>query len=185
MLNDEGFKPKDHPMIRPTVGRVVWYHPGPNDPPAVDASQPHAAMISHVENERRVNLLVVDSSGLIYRRLSAPLAQDADKPEKGGAQWMPFQVGQANADYGKRLDALEAENKALSERVREFEARIPEATVHADIPGRVSTLEETVRAMSTPAEPPPPFVEAPVKKPTKPPIGANGKPWTPEDRPDY
>lgn len=148
-------------MIRPTIGRVVWYHPGPNDPPSVDATQPHAALISHVDNDRQVNLFVIDSEGAPYARKSVKLAQDDDKPEAGGAQWMPFQVGQASADYGKRLDAAEAENKSLSNRLRELEARIPEATVHADIPGRVSTLEETVHAMSIPAAPPP---EPPVEE---------------------
>lgn len=142
-------------MIRPTIGRVVWYHPGPNDPTAIDATQPHAALIAHVENDRQVNLFVIDSEGGVYSRKSVRLAQDADKAESGGAQWMPFQTGQANSDFGKKIDVMESWVQTLANRLRELEAKMATVSVMPETPV-VKGSKGATNADGTPWIPPMP-----------------------------
>lgn len=85
-------------MIKPTVGRVVWYYSSK----APDT--PFAAMIAHVHNDRMVNLMVVEQDGDTYGRSSVPLLQDDDKPSGAfWCAWMPYQLGQA-----ARTEAAEA-----------------------------------------------------------------------------
>jgi hypothetical protein len=80
-------------MIKPSVGRVVWYRPEHVDP----EEQPFAAIVTYVWNDRLVNLAVFDHYGVIQTRTSALLVQEGDpKPEVGSyAEWMPYQIGQA------------------------------------------------------------------------------------------
>lgn len=85
-------------MIKPTVGRVVWFTPAVNDDPRHDVKQPLSAVIAYVHGERCVNLTTFDQNGnCIGGRTSVPLLQDDDpKPEEGYfASWMPYQRGQA------------------------------------------------------------------------------------------
>lgn len=90
-------------MIKPTVGRVVWYYPGPNDPkpegnPPAPLDGKLAAMITHVWSDHGVNLVVFDVNGGSFGRTSVPLLQDS-MPETtdklGCCEWMPYQKGQA------------------------------------------------------------------------------------------
>jgi hypothetical protein len=82
---------KGTPMIKPTVGRVVWYRPNG----AID-KQPHAALITHVWSENCVNLAIFDSDGHPYQRTSVTLLQAGDLvPQDSYAEWMPYQLGQA------------------------------------------------------------------------------------------
>ena len=84
-------------IIIPTVGRVVLYNPGPDDPGG-KSSQPHAATIAYVWDDRKVNLAINNSDGRPYNRQSVTLIQ-SDVDEKvdctGCAEWMPYQKGQA------------------------------------------------------------------------------------------
>lgn len=87
-------------MIKPTVGRIVWYTPSEFDRAAMtvhDDKQPLAGIVTYVWNDRMVNLLVTDHSGAPYAKTSVPLLQDDDpRPETGFfAEWMPYQKGQA------------------------------------------------------------------------------------------
>ena len=86
-------------MIKPTVGRVVWFWPSWDEQvhPQVDG-QPHAATIAHVHSDTMVNLSVVDASGRQYGATSVQLF-DAGTEQTSGyyATWMPFQQGQAVA----------------------------------------------------------------------------------------
>jgi hypothetical protein len=78
-------------MIKPTVGRVVWYHPN-----GVIASQPHAALITYVWSDTCVNLAIFDREGHLYQRSSVTLLQDGELvPQDNYAEWMPYQLGQA------------------------------------------------------------------------------------------
>lgn len=93
-------------MIKPTVGRVLWYRPNSIDAMAGVASgleQPLAAICVHVWNDAMVNLVVFDSNGAVFSRTSVPLLQDDDKAgeDQAVAEWIPFQVGQA-----KKQDAV-------------------------------------------------------------------------------
>jgi hypothetical protein len=80
-------------MIKPTIGRVVWFFPHNRKPD----DQPHSAQIAFVHDDRTVNLGVLDKFGNAYAVTSVPLLQDDDaKPATGPhAEWMPYQVGQA------------------------------------------------------------------------------------------
>lgn len=83
-------------MIKPTIGRVVWvYRPHmTNDP-----SQPEAALITYVHNDRLINVGGFSHGGSPFYATSVTLLQDDDARIEGSvcATWMPFQVGQAKA----------------------------------------------------------------------------------------
>lgn len=80
-------------MIKPTVGRVVWYLD-----PLSDWSQPQAALVCYVHSDVCVNLAVFDRNGCAVGKTSVPLHQGEGEPPPGPhAAWMPFQVGQAKA----------------------------------------------------------------------------------------
>lgn len=83
-------------MIRPTVGRKLWFHPHVDEGHA-PGDQPHSAEIVHVLDDRTVNLAVFNQTGALYSRQAVPLLQDDDVPPASGhfAMWMPYQQGQA------------------------------------------------------------------------------------------
>ncbi len=92
-------------MIKPTIGRVVWYSLKDglvNDP----SYQPQAALITYVHSDTRVNLVVFNANGEPYSATSVWLMQDdmpSDEPA-WYAEWMPYQKGQA-----AKTEKLEAE----------------------------------------------------------------------------
>jgi len=84
-------------MIKPTIGRVVWYHPSEFDrTPMTLHGEVLAAIIVHVWSDTYVNLTVFDSNGTPHARTSVQLLQDGD-PNRPSAycEWMPYQKGQA------------------------------------------------------------------------------------------
>jgi hypothetical protein len=95
-------------MIKPTVGRKVWYRHD-NAPislggghflrPAQISDQPMDATVVYVWDDRMVNLHVMDHHGNSFNRTSVKLLQDGDVPPMGSgyAEWMPYQQGQAKA----------------------------------------------------------------------------------------
>ncbi len=94
-------------MIKPTIGRVVHFWPFN---PRMMIEQPRAAIVAFVhDDERTVNLGVLDHFGNVYSELNVPLLQaDEEKPVTGGyAEWMPYQIGQA-AKTDELAKALEA-----------------------------------------------------------------------------
>jgi hypothetical protein len=84
-------------MIKPTVGRKVWFSPTEHGPGTKLGEQPFDATILYVHNDRLVNLLVVDHIGTSFPLTSVVLLQDGDAPapEGGTVSWMPYQAGQA------------------------------------------------------------------------------------------
>jgi hypothetical protein len=86
-------------IIKPTVGRKVWYRPTDYDHQTMlnDQKQPLDATIVYVHGDRLVNLSISDHNGRHHERTSVKLIQAEDsKPEGGGyCEWMPYQVGQA------------------------------------------------------------------------------------------
>lgn len=91
-------------MITPTVGRIVWYYPFPNDPGPSPGGQPLAAVVAHVWSDTCVNLAVMDANGATYNRTSVLLVQEGNaRPDVGFCEWMPYQKGQA-----AKTEALEA-----------------------------------------------------------------------------
>lgn len=89
-------------MIKPTIGRVVWYtYPvGNND--ELPQSQPLAALITYIHSDRMVNLAVFNQAGENFPVMSVTLLQDDDARLEGGrfAEWMSYQVGQAKKHEG-------------------------------------------------------------------------------------
>lgn len=85
-------------VIKPTIGRVVWFWPAVIGNPFVPIyDQPCAAIVTHVWGDDCVNLCVFSPSGDQYGMTSVPLIQASQpKPEEGYfCQWMPYQLGQA------------------------------------------------------------------------------------------
>lgn len=96
-------------IIKPTVGRVVWFHPstviGSTDfsPPA--AGQPLAAIVAAVLATGELNLTVFDAVGNPHSQTLVPLVQEGEDVPANGyyAEWMPYQKGQA-----AKTEALES-----------------------------------------------------------------------------
>ena len=81
-------------MIKPTIGRVVWFHPAGS----TAQEQPNAAIIAYVWNEFMVNLAVFDANGVATSCTSVALYQGGETEERPTSyycEWMPYQQGQA------------------------------------------------------------------------------------------
>ncbi|MGX5661550.1 Gp49 family protein [Diaphorobacter nitroreducens] len=89
------------PIIKPTVGRVVWFHPcdltGEAGFARHEDGQPYAAIIARVWSDALVNLTVLDANGTAHPRTSVALVQDGGGAPQYGSycEWMPYQKGQA------------------------------------------------------------------------------------------
>lgn len=97
-------------MIKPTIGRVVWFTPLLNENiMAKRSDQPFAAIVTHVWSDWSVNLTVFDHDGVPWPHTSVTLVQEGEPKPDGGryCEWMPYQRGQA-----AKTEALE---KKLSE----------------------------------------------------------------------
>jgi hypothetical protein len=84
-------------MIKPTVGRIVWYY-GSKD---LVIYQPLSAIICFVESDEKVNLHVFGAKGECFPRERVRLVQDLEKskasdnlPDSEFCTWMPFQKAQ-------------------------------------------------------------------------------------------
>lgn len=95
-------------IIKPTVGRKVWYRPSPGDrlgpiPMNTTSGQPLDATIIAVWGDRMINVLVTDVMGRHFPVLSCTLLQPGDAPlaDLDGVpvgrycEWMPYQVATA------------------------------------------------------------------------------------------
>jgi len=88
-------------MIKPTVGRVVWFYY------STAPKEPLAAIVAKVHSDRKVNLMVIDEDGSTNGVTSVRLLQDDDKPEDDfWCAWMPYQLGQA-----AKTEAAEVANR--------------------------------------------------------------------------
>lgn len=83
-------------MIKPTVGRVVWFWPASTLPKGSPGAQPLAATIAFVHSGTCVNLTVHDRNGETYGMTSAELWHgEGESPDRPHCEWMPYQKGQA------------------------------------------------------------------------------------------
>ncbi|MNQ58873.1 hypothetical protein D3C85_730920 [compost metagenome] len=95
--------PVDHEIIKPSIGRRVWYHPDPNGAQSGftvhSHEQPLDAGVVYVWSDRMVNLDVTDHAGNHHAFTSVSLVQPGDpKPVIGAwCEWMPYQIKQARA----------------------------------------------------------------------------------------
>lgn len=79
-------------MIKPTVGRVVLFHPSGKPNVTVPA------IVCFVHSDKMVNLAAFDENGdKIAGTTSVSLIQDGDTPPSNGywCEWMEYQKGQA------------------------------------------------------------------------------------------
>lgn len=161
-------------MIEPTIGRVVWYHPSgaKGDPAPVFPDQPYVALVAGIlSGGAKVNLAIFDHFGHQFAREGVYLRQDKEKVERGDAEWMPYQKGQAaKADAPLSSSFVEGLLNSVHERIGRLE-------------NHVSDIHGTVRAMSTPAEPPPPRAEDALVEAHKPDDGDPADPWLIGDNP--
>lgn len=82
-------------MIKPTVGRVVWFYPGQTERGSDGSGQPLAALIAYVHSDTCINLAIFDRSGIAFNRTSVELWQgEGEAPAHSHAAWMPYQLGQ-------------------------------------------------------------------------------------------
>lgn len=95
-------------MIKPTIGRVVWYWP------ALRArnTQPQVALVTWIHSDTMVNLAAFDANGFpeggkgpvqLYQETPPEGELDVNRPEGEFCEWMPYQKGQA-----AKTEALEA-----------------------------------------------------------------------------
>lgn len=88
-------------MIKPTVGRVVWFTSKSrekSDDLVRHDGQPFAALIVYVWSDHLVNLVVFDHNGNCRPRTSVVLNQGDEHDQDGAScwcEWMPYQKGQA------------------------------------------------------------------------------------------
>ena len=86
-------------MIKPTVGRVVLFHPGINFAGARPAAgEPLPALVCRVWSDRMINIGGFDADGNPFNATSVPLMQgdEPGAPADSYAEWMPFQKAQAS-----------------------------------------------------------------------------------------
>jgi hypothetical protein len=94
-------------MIKPTVGRVVWFYKYAT---GQGHKGPLAALVAWVHSDMCVNLAVSDENGNMRSETSVRLIQENDEvPQSDYCGWMPYQVGQA-----KKTEALESQLKGKS-----------------------------------------------------------------------
>lgn len=98
-------------VIKPTVGRKVWYRPFGHNRTQLgvwDDDQPCDATVTYAWHDRMVNLHVVGPAGAVHQFNSVQLLQAGDPVpagiEHGGyAEWMPYQQGQARKDAASTI----------------------------------------------------------------------------------
>jgi len=73
-------------MIKPTIGRIVWYHPAPGSRMIKD-EQPCAGQVCMVHSDDVVNLSVVDHYGVQHSKVNVSLVQDGSVPEGEYCEW--------------------------------------------------------------------------------------------------
>ena len=111
-------------MIKPSIGRVVWFTPWVEDP-ELRSDQKLAAMITYVWSDNMVNLVVFGPNGTVHDRTSTPLIQDGalKSPTGSYAEWMPYQMGQAAKTEQAKKKLADATEKPAPEPEPETEQK--------------------------------------------------------------
>lgn len=77
-------------MIKPTIGRRVWYWAHS------DQVSPYDAGIAFVENDNTLNISYADHTGMMHAEIGVYLWQgEGARPTGPYCEWMPYQLGQA------------------------------------------------------------------------------------------
>lgn len=94
-------------MIKPTPGRMVLFFPAAHENmPTID-SQPLAAVVCGVVDDRTINICAFDAGGQPQPRRGIALLQDEDvsPTDQSYCAWMPYQVGQADKTEMTKAEA--------------------------------------------------------------------------------
>lgn len=140
-------------IIKPTIGRVVWFRPSQNTVDPGFAShgndQPYAAMIAHVHSDRLVNLSVFDANGTAHSRTSVELVQDGGAIPGHGyyCEWMPYQKGQASkAKAAEEGIVLEPKYREPTQRDQLEYALVSGAAAHlAQVPDGATSIANAIK----------------------------------------
>ncbi|HEY5798682.1 MAG TPA: Gp49 family protein [Burkholderiaceae bacterium] len=130
-------------MIKPTVGRKVWYRPsvdGMDAAIAINGTDPVDATIVAVHSDRLVNLAIFDAHGEPHQRRSVTLLQDDDACSTNGryVEWMPYQVGQAKKDESAPAATPAASDAAIEQEIQAKGLTAPRVTP-ADIDAAIAS----------------------------------------------
>lgn len=159
-------------MIKPTIGRVVWYWASKEEAEEPGA-QARAAIVVHVHDDYCVNLSVFDRNGDSHPLQQVPLFQahpGESRPDCAHCEWMPYQKGQAAKQESpidasallSRLAAVESELQTM----RQFIGNVAKDVVQRQ-GGPVENTQDT-------AKPQPPSLLKPASQ--IPPPAVPGKP---------
>lgn len=99
-------------MIKPTVGRIVWYRPYAHELFVDDRKREEVrwpAIVVYVWRHDMVNLAVFDPNGALKPHTSVVLAQGDEEPGEGECEWMPFQKEQAQRHAVPSADIPQAQ----------------------------------------------------------------------------
>lgn len=108
--------------MKPSIGRIVHFHPRPG--------VTHAAIVTFVHSDTCVNLAVFDSNGGTEGKTSVQLvAPGQSKPEFGFfCEWMPYQVEKAGtliqAEAGMTINVSKATAAALERIIQKIDEKI-------------------------------------------------------------
>lgn len=85
-------------MIKPSIGRAVWYYP--DGKRQLDAgAQPCSAHVAYVHGDRMVNIGYLTHGGIALSMTSVVLVQEGDEiPDGPFCCWMPFQINAAKQE---------------------------------------------------------------------------------------
>jgi hypothetical protein len=124
-------------VIKPTIGRVVWFWSAAAAWQHPDA-QPWAALVTHVWADDCVSLAAFDQNGDLSPQHKAYLWNgEGERPLGAHAEWMPYQKGQAAK--------VDVDVVALATKVLELESQLKTA---------MQMLMESTKAKAEPAPPP-------------------------------
>lgn len=134
-------------LIKPTVGRVVWYWPSlatltvrcmfSNDP-----TQPMAAHIAYVWHDRMVNLVAYDHEGNVHALPSVSLIQPGEDVPEGRdfCQWMPHQVKEQGQVITATVESTASPAVAsLEQAIREHQADVAPRVTMEDIEANIAS----------------------------------------------
>lgn len=84
-------------IIKPTVGRIVWYYPQGNTP---EVDQPLAAQIACVHSDNNITIGYLDKSGKARSAQEVLLYQEDEMPmpTTNYCCWMPYQKAAAKGE---------------------------------------------------------------------------------------
>lgn len=136
-------------LIKPTVGRVVWYWPSPatmavHDMFSNEPTQPMAAHVAYVWHDRMVNLVAYDHKGKVHALPSVSLIQPGDDVPEGRdfCQWMPHQVKEQGQVITATVESTEKPIASpavlsLEQAIREHQADVAPRVTMEDIEANI------------------------------------------------